>query len=360
MKPSQPIPPPRARQFLQWFLRDDLAEEVLGDLEEKFYAVLAEKSSFRAKLNYWYQVLHYLRPFAVRKPRLHPFIYLPMYRHNFLISWRHLTKNKGYSLLNIGGLAMGMAVAMLIGLWIHDELTFNRYHKNYDRIAKVMRNGTGNGETFTFPFLPYALGNELETGYGSDFKHVLMALPIQEYTLSAGEHTFSRKGEFIEAGAPEMLSLVMKAGTWEGLRDPHSILLSESLSRALFGDAEPMGQRVKINEALDLQVSGIYEDLPRNSEFHEVQFFAPWDLFVSTNAWVREQGFEVNFLVMYVEIQPDTDFALASAHIKDAILDNITTNPEYVAANPQLFLHPMPQWHLYSKWENGVNTGGFF
>jgi len=114
LKKHKTIPPALAQKLLAAFLRDDFAEEVAGDLQEKFYVALNSKGVFRAKVNYWYQVVHYLRPFAIRKSKPIHANHYAMYQSYFKIGWRNLLKNKGYSLINIGGLAMGMAVAMLI------------------------------------------------------------------------------------------------------------------------------------------------------------------------------------------------------------------------------------------------------
>ncbi|HYI78433.1 MAG TPA: permease prefix domain 2-containing transporter, partial [Chryseolinea sp.] len=93
-----------AQGLLQKFLRHDLAEEVLGDLEEKFYATLKTKSALFAKLIYWFQVMNYLRPFAIRKSKPIHSNHYAMFQSYFKIGWRNLLKNKGYSLINIGGL----------------------------------------------------------------------------------------------------------------------------------------------------------------------------------------------------------------------------------------------------------------
>ena len=93
-----------------------------------------------------------------------------MIKNNLKIAWRNLIKNKVSSLINIGGLAVGMAVVMLIGLWIYDELSFDKYHKNYNRIAQVIQNVTNNGEVQTWLQVPYPLAAELRKSYGSDFK----------------------------------------------------------------------------------------------------------------------------------------------------------------------------------------------
>src|SRR6185369_10579857 len=97
------IPPPFARKLLTKFLRNDLAEEVQGDLEEKFYSDLKHKSSWRAKLQYWYQVINYFRPFAIRKSIPTNSNNYDMFRNYFTIGWRNLNRTKGYSIINIGG-----------------------------------------------------------------------------------------------------------------------------------------------------------------------------------------------------------------------------------------------------------------
>ena len=187
MKIKTPTPPKLAQRILNGFLRDDLAEEVLGDLEEKFYVALKTKSLFTAKLGYWYQVLHYLRPFAIRKSRPIHSNHYAMFQSYFKIGWRNLLKNKGYSLINIGGLAMGMAVALLIGFWMLDELSFNQYHKNYDTIGKVYRlNNWGEGIEASTPQV-VGLGSLLRTEYSSQFKHVVMVRQrMEERVLSLG------------------------------------------------------------------------------------------------------------------------------------------------------------------------------
>src|SRR5688572_23199866 len=191
-------PPKLAQRLLLRFLRNDLAEEVLGDLDEKFYVTAKERSAFRAKANYWYQVFNYLRPFAIRKSKS---IYINRYdmlQNYFKIGWRNLLKNKGYSFINISGLAVGMAVAMIIGLWVFDELTFNRYHQNYPRIAQVMKGGYFEGKHYLGQkYLPYPLIDELKNSYGENFKHILPTNGKSDYVLFTDEKKISRTGIFI-------------------------------------------------------------------------------------------------------------------------------------------------------------------
>lgn len=351
-------PPRLPRKILLTFLRDDLAEEVSGDLEEKFAADMAFKPAWKAKMNYWYQVFNYVRPFAIRNVRKANINQIDMYKSYFTIGWRNLLKNTGYSAINIGGLTLGMVVAIFIGLWIYDELSFNKYHENYAKITRVMRTGTLNGETGVSTYQPLPLAEEMRSVYGNYFKRVVMAMQVGEHTVSEKDNNVSRKGMFIEPEGVEMLTLKMIKGTRDGLKDPHSILLSKSLSESLFGDEDPIGRQLKIDSQLEAMVKGVYEDLPNNSRFSEVGFFAPWKLFQSANPWIDGQTYANNFVDVYAELNDGISAEQASMQIKDVILKNVASSPDYVAVNPQLFLHPMKDWHLFTGWKNGIQTGG--
>src|ERR1700750_2961355 len=121
-----------------------------------------------------------------------------MIKNNLKIAWRNLVKNKASSLINIGGLAVGMAVVMLIGLWIYDELSFDKYHKKYDRIAQVIQNVTNNGEVQTWFQVPYPLANELRKTYGSNFKSVVMATGTNGHILTFGDKKLTKQGAYFE------------------------------------------------------------------------------------------------------------------------------------------------------------------
>src|ERR1700753_84139 len=110
-----------------------------------------------------------------------------MIRNYLKIAWRNLIKNKISSFINIGGLAVGMAVAMLIGLWIWDELSFNKYHQNYDRIVQVMQKEKHLGSVNVWGHMPYRLLNELKKNYQEGFKHIVIATKADNYYLSQGE-----------------------------------------------------------------------------------------------------------------------------------------------------------------------------
>src|ERR1700753_2814608 len=135
-----------------------------------------------------------------------------MIRNYLKIAWRNLIKNKISSFINIGGLAVGMAVAILIGLWIWDELSFNKYHQNYDRIVQLMQKEKVYGNINVTDHMPYRLLDELKTNYQVDIKHIIIATEPNNSYLSQGKNKITQTGQYIEAAAPEMLTLKMLRG----------------------------------------------------------------------------------------------------------------------------------------------------
>lgn len=281
-----------------------------------------------------------------------------MLKNFFKVAWRNLVKSKGYSAINIGGLAVGMAVAMLIGLWVYDELTFDKYHKNYDRIAQVMQHANFNGKVISQVSNPAAMGPEIKSKYGSNFRHVLQASWTGSHLLSLGDKHISKVGIFFEPGAPDMLSLEMLHGTRAGLKDPYSILLSASVAEALFGKEDPINKTLKFDRTLDVKVTGVYKDLPDNTTFREIKIIMPWELWLVQNPWVKEMEdpWDANFSQTFVQVADNIDMKKLSAKIKNVKLDN--TAEEAKKYQWAVFLHPMSKWNLYNEFKNGVNTGG--
>jgi putative ABC transport system permease protein len=347
-------PPSLAQKLLEWFIKDELAEEVLGDLDEKFYQQLSSKSNLKAKLNYWYQVLNYLRPFALKNNKSNS-NNMVMYGNYFKVGWRNLTKHKGYSAINISGLAIGLAVSMLIGLWISDELSFDKYNKNYDKIAAVLQNGTFAEGIDTWSSQSYQLGDELRNNYGSYFDHVVMSTFTQSPILSYEETVITKTGSFMEPSAPEILSLEMLSGAYTDFENINSILLSESTAKALFGDEKAIDKDIRIDNRLDVTVVGVYKDLPQNSSFNELLFIAPLELFVNNNR--NNLGWVNNWLEVYVQLADNVTLDQASKAIKDAKINNV--GEDIARFKPELFLHPMSKWRLYSHFDNGAYAGGY-
>jgi len=279
-----------------------------------------------------------------------------MLQNYFKIAWRNLTQNRAVSAINVVGLSVGMATAILISLWVWDELSYDQYHPHYARIARVMQHQTVNGVTSTTPATPLPMRAALQSEYASDFSRIALSSWTEEHVLAYGSNKFTKLGNCVEPDFPLMLSLKMLRGT-AGLDNPTSILLSESVAKTLFGNANPLNKLVKIDNKHAFNVTGIYEDLPFNTEFRDVSFLLPWKFFVEEEAWVKrsETNWGNNSFLLLVEIAPHTSFGQVTAKIERIKARHAREEARF---NPKAFLHPMRQWHLYSEWENGVPVRG--
>ena len=280
-----------------------------------------------------------------------------MFKNYFKIAWRNLIKSKGYSAINILGLSIGMAVALLIALWIWDELTFDHYHKNHERLGQVMTTQTFNGETGTGPSVAMPLANELRTKYGSNFKHVSMASWNFGHILAVGDTKITADGMWAEAVFPSMLSLNMIKGSINGLNDPSSILLSASIAKALFGNKDPMNKLVKLDNKESYKVTGVYEDLPHNTTLNEMKILLAWDKYITTEPWLKNAmtHWGNHSFQAFVQLNPNVDFASTTTKIKNASMVHLK---EAEDGKEELVLQPMDKWHLYSEFKNGKVVGG--
>ncbi|MFA6084186.1 ABC transporter permease [Mucilaginibacter sp.] len=285
-----------------------------------------------------------------------------MIKNYLKVAWRNLLKNKAHTFINVTGLSVGMAVAILIGLWIWDELSYDKYHQNYDSVVQVMQHQTINGDTHSQTAMPIPLGNMLRSDYKGDFKYVTLSSWTFGHIVAYGDKKLLTQGNYIQPEAPEMLSLKMLKGTRSGLNDPSSIMLSATLAKSLFGDVDPLFKVIKLNNKNSVKVTGVYEDMPRNTTFHEVSLLAPWDLYLSNEDWLKRASTQWgnNSFQIFAMLNSKADIDKVNSRIRNLKLKNITAQGDKVGAsfNPQVFLHPMAKWHLYSEFKQGVNTGG--
>lgn len=281
-----------------------------------------------------------------------------MIKNYVIVAWRNLVKNKIYSAINIGGLAIGMAVAILIGLWIWDELSFNKYHKNYDRIARVMQDQTFNGEIRSQFSNPGLLSQEIRSKYGNDFTYVVQSSWNYQHTLAFGEKKLLKTGSFFENGIAELLSLKIIAGSSNGLKDPYSIMINESLAKAYFGNENPINKILRLDNKADVKVAAVYQDLPYNTYFRDLNYILPWKLYLIQNKWIEEMEnpWGSNFTQTFALVSENSDMQKVSLKIKDIKLNAV--GPEEKKFQSKVFLQPMKNWHLRTDFKNGINVGG--
>ena len=278
-----------------------------------------------------------------------------MFKNYFKTAWRNLKKNKVYSFINIGGLAIGMSVAMVIGLWVWDELSFDKSHKNYDRIAQVWQFVKFGAEKSSYNSLPIPLAAELRDKY-ADFDAVSVATYNRTTILTIGDKKLSRTGMFVEPDFPKMMTVEMIGGSIDQLRDIHSVLISQSLATAILGAEDPLNKIIRLNNKENVRVAGVYKDFPGNSSFKDVSFLASWQLFTSMDGYAKfaSDQWDENSFQIFAQLKGGADVKSVSAKIKDIRMKR-EDPPKY---KPEFFLHPMSKWHLQGDFKNGVNEGG--
>jgi putative ABC transport system permease protein len=278
-----------------------------------------------------------------------------MLKNYLKIAWRNLVRNKAYSTINIAGLALGMAVALLIGLWVADELNVNRNFGHYDRIVRVMHNTTEEGHTETWNRVPAAMAAELRKKYSSDLASVAMMSDNSGHVLANNETSVGSDGcRYVEPEFLDMLSLPMIRGDHHALDGPGAMIVDRSLAKALFGKTDPLGKTVKIDNQQALRVTGVYEDLPKNSEFNKLHFMFSWAQFLVDEPRLKEMGDRwdrFNF-ELFAQLKENTDLGKLSAKLRPLMNDRGLNN------HPEVLLHPMSRWHLYGEFNGGKNVGG--
>lgn len=266
------------------------------------------------------------------------------------IGWRNLIKNKLHSVINIAGLATGMAVALLAGLWIWDEISFDNYFHNHKRLAEVMCNQTEEGETYTDESIAMPVGDALRSRYSQDFKYISLASYSNEYTVVDGDKRFARKGMWVQPDFTQMFTLAMVRGDRAAIKDPSFVLIAQSLAKALFADADPLNRIIKVNNTFELKVAGVYEDLPHNTSFYDVQLMLPWD---HKENWLNKQkSWDNHCGKLFVQLSEQADLNKTNDKIKQV------PTPYIKALHEEIMLHPLDKLHLYTEFKNTKAVGG--
>ncbi len=283
-----------------------------------------------------------------------------MIRNYLKIAWRNLLKNKTYSFINIAGLAAGMAVAMIIGLWINDEVSANRDFKNYGSIYQIMMNQTFDGKRGTQTSIPFPLGEELKTKY-PDFKGVAMSDWGSNRSLVYGDKKISKYGHYAGEDIVNMFSLNILSGDKNPLHEPNSIVLTEETAKALFPNENPLNKIVRLDNTVDLKVTAIVSKLPKNASFN-FDYLVPFQLQESIYPWIKQYhktNWGNNSWQIFVQLKDQATEKSVDAKIKNVVISHFTDENTLRSIKPEVFIHPMAKWRLYGDFENGVNTGGF-
>jgi putative ABC transport system permease protein len=277
-----------------------------------------------------------------------------MIKNYLLIAFRNLYRNSFYSSINIIGLAVGIACSILILLWVADELSFDRFHENYGEIHKVYINQEFSGKVETYIAVPYPAMSAIKS-VAPGVKHVVMTNYGEGYNLAVGETRVTKMGLSVSEDFFNMFSFKPIYGdATSAIRDPSSIVITQSTAQSLFGDINPIGKLVLLEKTKEFKVGSVIEDIPEQSTIR-FDFFIPYAYFESSQEWVREsrENWRNNSFHVYVQLEREASVENVNQAIKDLVSKNEKNSP-----TAELFLHPMSKWRLYTNFTGGKISGG--
>jgi len=281
-----------------------------------------------------------------------------MLKNYFKTAWRNIVRSKGYSALNISGLAIGMAVALLISLWVFNEHSYDKFLPDYKQLYQVKRNFNSNGEILTFPTTSLKLADALRNQV-PEIEYVAESDWMGSHGLIVGEKKLFMNGAQIGGDFLKMFQYPLLYGSTNSvMKDPFSIVLTQSTAKALFGNENPIGKTVRFDNKNNLTVTGILKDLPANSSL-KFNFLVPFSYLDQTNERVkanRAGSFGNNSYQQFVKLKQGISYAQVAPKIKDI---QKTEKDNRNAMNSEVILQPVKEWHLYSEYKNGKATNGF-
>ncbi|HEX3385664.1 MAG TPA: ABC transporter permease, partial [Mucilaginibacter sp.] len=275
-----------------------------------------------------------------------------MIKNYLKVAWRNLRRNSLYSVINIGGLAIGMAVSFMLFIYAYNEFSFDKFNVNNARLYHVLRNQPSNGEIFTNSATPIPLAPAMIRDFP---EFVKVARANWTYPILVNYKNKALKVNTMSADPAilDMFTFYFIHGDKKmALADPSSIVLTESAAKAIFGDADPMGQVIKLDNQHLMKVSAVIKDNPQNSSF-SFNALMSWQAFEAQNSGIKTSGWGSYNFQTYAMLKPNASLPAVNAKLKTIVAKYDPDNKENT-----MFLYPFAQEHLYGQFKNGKNIGG--
>ena len=276
-----------------------------------------------------------------------------MFKTNLKISLRNLMKNKLYSFINISGLTVGMASAILIFLWIQNEMSHDRFHTKIDRIYLMNnRDKSSNGGLVVWNFTSKPMGPAIKKDYPEVEDVVRVNNSGANFLISNGDKHFSIHGDIVDSGFLNMFSFPLQEGDAStALNDVNNIVLTEQLAKKLFGNEDAMGKTVKIDSTNYATVTGVLKDLPNNTSF-EFEYLLPWAY--ATKTGMDDYNWSNNSILTFVLLKQGASAEAFNKKVSNIIISHLQGEK----TTGHVFAQPYKGAWLYSKVENGNYVGG--
>lgn len=270
----------------------------------------------------------------------------------FKIGFRNLWKNKRFSAINILGLSIGMASAILILLWVQDEFSYDRFYSDQDRLYKAMNRSEFDGKLQVWGATPKILGPTLKAEY-PDVEYMSRATDANAL-MKVDDKRINARGIFVD---PDFLKIfdfrIIQGNPDKFLEGTYSVVLTASTAEKLFGKENPMGKTISMNpytEASNFTVTGVVSDPPDNSHF-KFEMLVPW-LYMRKLGW-DDEWWGNNSVGTFLKLKPGVDAEALSQKIRKVTIDHSKGQEDI-----EVFLHAVSKQRLYGQFENGVNVGG--
>jgi putative ABC transport system permease protein len=276
-----------------------------------------------------------------------------MLKNYFKIALRSLLKSGVYSFINIAGLSIGLACSILILLWVSHELFWDNFHTKKDKLYSVYLNRLGDNGIQTQRAIPLPLWDEFKTNERG-FKHVAPTNWGQTFLLTYQDQRVYKQGYYAGDDFLKMFSFPLIQGSSENqLKDPSTIVITESAAKSLFGNDESMGKIVRVDDRIDLTVTGVMKDVPSNSTF-QFECLIPFATYINRENWVKQSltGWGNNSFNLYVELDENAAIEDVEARVKDVVKKHQENSTSEIT-----FL-PIEKWRLYSEFKNGKSISG--
>jgi ABC-type antimicrobial peptide transport system permease subunit len=275
-----------------------------------------------------------------------------MLRNYFKIAWRNLFRNKGFSLTNLLGLTIGITCTILIFLWVQDELTYNKFHANYNSIYKIKANRDFNNQVFTDDNMVLPLAKTLKEKL-PQIKTAVVTTHQQTHILNYGDAKLKKRGYTVSDHFFDLFSWkFIKGNAAPALPDAYSIVLTQSAATALFGNTDPIHKIIRVDNDYDAKVTAIIADAPGNSSF-QFDFITSFNY---SNEYLKQamNNWQNSSWDVYIQPNPGTNMNLLEKNITELKYQHDPDDKKIST----YFAFPMNKWRLYSDFKNGKNTGG--
>jgi putative ABC transport system permease protein len=281
-----------------------------------------------------------------------------MFKNYFKTAWRNLQKNKAYSALNILGLATGMAVALIIGLWVYNQYSYDKFLPDYKQVYQVRRNFYGNGDTMNYGGTSLKLATILHTQI-PEIQYVAETDGFGMHGLMVNNKKFYINGGQVGNDFLKMFQYDLLEGNANTvLNNPYSIVLTQSTAKALFGNEDPLNKVVRFDNKDNLKVTGILKDIPSNSTL-QFSYLVPFSYLASTNDFVKiapTKSFGWTNFMVFVKLKSGISYAQVAPKIRD--LEKTETD-NFMSVKTDIILDNVANWHLYENFDKGKLVSGF-